>query len=198
MAITRPSVNYAKDWVDRVFLFPGLVWSAKRFSPMDVMTRGQSTSIIVCIWPFSAWWQKNEHTNNRMTLLQACSWPLRRQSFAMMIITTIWRPYYNHMIVMIIIHQLFLLKVGVITDVTREGDRNKVSSWGSGREFIGRFIVNINLGSTEAETKAVIFHSSSLFMDPILVSKKMNTFTKLFRESSTPPYTANRWPCPIS
>ena len=110
----------------------------------------------------------------------------------MMIITTILRPYYNHMIVMIIIHQLFLLKVGVITDVTREGDRNKVSSWGSGREFIGRFIVNINLGSTEAETKAVIFHSSSLFMDPILVSKKMNTFTKLFRESSTPPYTANR------
>ena len=88
------------------------------------------------------------------------------------------------MIVMIIIHQLFLLKVGVITDVTREGDRNKVSSWGSGREFIGRFIVNINLGSTEAETKAVIFHSSSLFMDPLLVSKKMNTFTKLSRESS--------------
>ena len=83
------------------------------------------------------------------------------------------------MIVMIIIHQLFLLKVGVITDVTREGDRNKVSSWGSGREFIGRFIVNINLGSTEAETKAVIFHSSPLFMDPILVRKKMNTFTKL-------------------
>ena len=102
-------------------------------------------------------------------------------------ITTLLQPYYNHMIVMIIIHQLFLLKVGVITDVTREGDRNKVSSWGSGREFIGRFIVNINLGSTEAETKAVIFHSSSLFMDPILVSKKMNTFTKLSRESSIPP-----------
>ena len=77
-----------------------------------------------------------------------------------------WSSYYNHMIVMIIIHQLFLLKVGVITDVTREGDRNKVSSWGSGREFIGRFIVNINLGATQAETKAVIFHSSSLFMDP--------------------------------
>ena len=83
-------------------------------------------------------------------------------------------------------------KVMMIIAVTQGGDRNKVSSWGSGREFIGRFIVNINLGATQAETKAVIFHSSSLFMDPILVSKKMNTFTKLFRESSTPPYTANR------
>ena len=51
-------------------------------------------------------------------------------------------------------------------DGGREEDRNKVSSWGSGREFIGRFIVNINLGATQAETKAVIFHSSSLFMDP--------------------------------
>ena len=83
-------------------------------------------------------------------------------------------------------------KVMMIIAVTQGGDRNKVSSWGSGREFIGRFIVNINLGSTEAETKAVIFHSSSLFMDPILVSKKMNTFTKLSRESSIPPCTANR------
>ena len=75
-------------------------------------------------------------------------------------------PFLLKNMYLIIIHQLFLLKVGVITDVTREGDRNKVSSWGSGREFIGRFIVNINLGATQAETKAVIFHSSSLFMDP--------------------------------
>ena len=26
---TRPSVNYAKDWLDHLFLFPGLVWSTK-------------------------------------------------------------------------------------------------------------------------------------------------------------------------
>ena len=59
----------------------------------------------------------------------------------------------------------------------REGDRNKVSSWGSGREFIGRFIVNINLGATQAETKAVIFHSSSLFMDPpSTASKNTNSY----------------------
>ena len=63
-------------------------------------------------------------------------------------------------------------KVMMIIAVTQGGDRNKVSSWGSGREFIGRFIVNINLGSTEAETKAVIFHSSSLFMGPHLRKRK--------------------------
>ena len=56
-------------------------------------------------------------------------------------------------------------------------DRNKVSSWGSGGEFIGRFIVNINLGATQAETKAVIFHSSSLFMDPpSTASKNTNSY----------------------
>ena len=28
---TRPSVNYAKDWLDQSFLFPGLVWRGKGF-----------------------------------------------------------------------------------------------------------------------------------------------------------------------
>ena len=28
---TRPGVNYAKDWLDHSFLFPGLVWSEKEF-----------------------------------------------------------------------------------------------------------------------------------------------------------------------
>ena len=31
LALTRPSVNYAKDWLDHSFLFPGLVWSEKEF-----------------------------------------------------------------------------------------------------------------------------------------------------------------------
>ena len=35
----RPSVNYAKDWLAQVFLFPGMVW--KRVSPMIVTSRGQ-------------------------------------------------------------------------------------------------------------------------------------------------------------
>ena len=30
--LTRHSVNYAKDWLDHSFLFPGLVWSEKRVS----------------------------------------------------------------------------------------------------------------------------------------------------------------------
>ena len=70
-------------------------------------------------------------------------------------------------------------KVIMMIAVTGGGrDRNKVSSWGSGREFIGRFIVNINLGATQAETKAVIFHSSSLFMDPpSTASKNTNSYT---------------------
>ena len=29
--ITRPSVNFAKDWLDHSFPFPGLVWSEKEF-----------------------------------------------------------------------------------------------------------------------------------------------------------------------
>ena len=28
---TRPSVNYAKDWLDHSFPFPGLIWSEKEF-----------------------------------------------------------------------------------------------------------------------------------------------------------------------
>ena len=31
VAETRPSVNYAKDWLDHSILFPGLVWSEKEF-----------------------------------------------------------------------------------------------------------------------------------------------------------------------
>ena len=55
--ITRPSVNYAKDWLDHSFHFPGLVWSEKEFLWM-----GQSTTIFLCIRPFLAWWQTNERT----------------------------------------------------------------------------------------------------------------------------------------
>ena len=71
---TRPSVNYAKDWLNHSFLFPGL---EKGFT-LDVITRGRSSAIFLCIGPFLAWWQPN----NRMTLVQACSWPVRSHSFA--------------------------------------------------------------------------------------------------------------------
>ena len=58
---TRPSVNYANDWLDHSFLFPGLVGLKKSFT-LDVITRGQSTSIFLCIGPFLAWWRTNDRT----------------------------------------------------------------------------------------------------------------------------------------
>ena len=38
--------------------FSFLVW--KRVLPMDVITLGQSTTIFLCVRPFSAWWQPND------------------------------------------------------------------------------------------------------------------------------------------
>ena len=37
-----------------------LVW--KRVSPMDVIARGHSTAIFLCLKTFSAWWQPNKRT----------------------------------------------------------------------------------------------------------------------------------------
>ena len=55
----------------------------KKSFTLDVITRGQSTTIFLCIGPFYAWWQTNKRTNNQMILVQACSWPVwDRQSFA--------------------------------------------------------------------------------------------------------------------
>ena len=48
-----------------------------------MITRGQSTTIFLCIGPFSAWWQPNEQKNKRVILVQACSWPVRRQFFVL-------------------------------------------------------------------------------------------------------------------
>ena len=73
---TRPGVNYAKDWLNHLFLFPSdvhlLVWSVKVVLPMALITRTQSTTIL-------AWWRQ---TNKQVILVQACSWPLRKKSFA--------------------------------------------------------------------------------------------------------------------
>ena len=38
--------------------FSFLVW--KKVLPMDVITLGQSTTIFLCVRPFSAWWQPND------------------------------------------------------------------------------------------------------------------------------------------
>ena len=57
-----------------------MVW--KRVSPMDVVARGQLTAFLLCIRSFLAWLHPNTQTNIRVILVQACSWPVRRQYFA--------------------------------------------------------------------------------------------------------------------
>ena len=55
---TRPSVNYAKDWLGQLFLIPGLVWSRKGY--LWVWSKGQSTIIFLYIRPF-------RHGDNQIT-----------------------------------------------------------------------------------------------------------------------------------
>ena len=52
-------------------------------SGQDLIIRAQSTATFLCIQPFSVT-NNNNQTNNRVILflVQACSWPVRRQSFA--------------------------------------------------------------------------------------------------------------------
>ena len=79
--VTRPSVNYAKDWLDHSFLFlswPCLVW--KKSFTLYVITRGQSTTTFLYIGPFSAWWQPNNQPGDPSASLLLTS--VRRQSFA--------------------------------------------------------------------------------------------------------------------
>ena len=50
----------------------------KGITYMNVITMGQSTTIFLCIRPFSAWWQTPKQPANLVILEQACSWPVRR------------------------------------------------------------------------------------------------------------------------
>ena len=56
-----------------------LVW--KRVSPIYAITRVQSTTIIVCMRHFSAWWNPTERTNNQAILEQTSSWPVKKAIF---------------------------------------------------------------------------------------------------------------------
>ena len=56
------------------FSWSCLVW--KKSFILDMITRGQSTTIFLCIGPFSAWSRTNKQTNNRVILVQACPWPV--------------------------------------------------------------------------------------------------------------------------
>ena len=68
--ITRPNVIYTRDWLEELLLL--------------------STDIFLCVRLFLAWWHL---TNNQVTLEQSCSWPLRRQSFAIFGIAHLSLPW---------------------------------------------------------------------------------------------------------
>ena len=63
---TRPSFNNAKDWLDQFFPFPGLEMGFTYGCDLW----GQSTTILLCIRPFSA------NKQQGFILVQACS-PVR-------------------------------------------------------------------------------------------------------------------------
>ena len=52
-----------------------VLFGLKKNFTLDVITRGQSTTIFLCIGPFLARWRTTKQTNNRVILVQACSWP---------------------------------------------------------------------------------------------------------------------------
>ena len=53
-----------------------LVLKLEKGFTLDVITRGQSTTILLCIGPFLAKWRTTKQTNNRVILVQASSWPV--------------------------------------------------------------------------------------------------------------------------
>ena len=77
---TRPIVNNAKDSLGQLFLIPFLVWSGKEFH-LWFWSFWRSQQLFSCVFSHSAMVTPNE-TNNQVILVQASSWPVRRQSFA--------------------------------------------------------------------------------------------------------------------
>ena len=73
LKLTRPSVNYAKDWLDHSFLFPGLVWFEKRVL-FWIWSLGGSQQPFFCV--LGHFRHGHEQTNNRVILVQACPWPV--------------------------------------------------------------------------------------------------------------------------
>ena len=76
--LEQDPVNFASPIIPHSW--PGLVW--KRVSPLDVITRGSQQ-------PFSCVLDHFRHGDNQTTnwviLMQACSCPVRRQSFAIVV-----------------------------------------------------------------------------------------------------------------
>ena len=85
--ITRPGVNYAKDWLGHPFLF--LVWSGKGFH-FECDHLGAVNNHFPVYWAIFGMVTTNKHPNNQVILVQACPWPVRRQSFAIFLCQTFW------------------------------------------------------------------------------------------------------------
>ena len=65
---TRPNVNSAKDWLDKLFLFPcgycaGPAW--KRFCPW-FWSLGRNQQLFSCVEAILAWWRTSTKTNNQL------------------------------------------------------------------------------------------------------------------------------------
>ena len=87
-----PSLSCKKTILNQLFLKNSI--KLIKQDPVSTMQKAGLTNhssflvllsgLRLCIWPFSAWWQTNEQTTNhyQVTLVQACSWLVRRLSFA--------------------------------------------------------------------------------------------------------------------
>ena len=73
MQKTGLTLYFYPSFLDWYYLFCNSV------SLLDVITRAQSTIIFLCVRHF---WHGGEHQTNQVILEQACSWPVRIQSFA--------------------------------------------------------------------------------------------------------------------
>ena len=81
--LTGQIISLSLFCVNIVMAWPGLTWAG--ISPMDMITRALSTANFLCIRSFLAWWQTNTRTTNWLILEQSCSWPLKRQTYAISI-----------------------------------------------------------------------------------------------------------------
>ena len=74
MAITKtiPSFNYAKDWLRQLFLNPGLQKGAYRLWLWSLWGSRQPFPVYYAIFGMMT----TNQPNNRVILLQVCSWPV--------------------------------------------------------------------------------------------------------------------------
>ena len=72
---TRPSVNYAKDWLDQFFLIPGQVWSGKGYHLWMSSLWGTQKTFSCALGHFQ---HGEERTNKRTTRWSQCKPALKQ------------------------------------------------------------------------------------------------------------------------